>query len=62
VGKSKTVAGTGRVIPLNDTVMVAIEDATLPGTSGGSVSVGRSGMFSPPEKGSRMIPPTPLRR
>jgi len=25
VGKSKTVAGTGRVIPLNDTVMIALE-------------------------------------
>src|ERR1035437_917431 len=25
VGKSKTGAGTGRVIPLNDTVMVALE-------------------------------------
>jgi hypothetical protein len=25
VGKSKTEAGTGRVIPLNDTVMIALE-------------------------------------
>src|SRR5260370_18545903 len=25
VGKSKTDAGTGRVIPLNDTVMIALE-------------------------------------
>ena len=46
VGKSKTEAGTGRVIPLNETALAAMR-RTRHGTRGGSGSAGRSGLCSP---------------
>jgi integrase len=55
VGKSKTDAGTGRVIPLNETVLAALR-RTQRGTSSALASASWSGTCSPPAKGSRMIP------
>jgi integrase len=60
VGKSKTDAGTGRVIPLNDTVMIALE-------AHAAWYIRRFGECKPewyvfpPEKGSRTIPPAQSR-
>jgi len=58
VGKSKTAAGTGRVIPLNDTVMIALE-------AHAAWYIRRFGECKPEwyvfpaGKGHRMIPPSP---
>jgi len=59
VGKSKTDAGTGRVIPLKPRSWSPSKRMRL-GTSGGSVSAGQSGMSSLPGRGSRMIRPARL--
>ena len=54
VGKSKTEAGTGRVIPLNETALAASRP-TRPGTRGGSGHAGRSGLCSPSGRHSPKI-------
>ena len=61
VGKSKTEAGTGRVIPLNETAIAAME-AHAAWYTRRFGDVGRSGMCSPSERRCPQIPPAPTRR
>ena len=61
VRKSKTDAGMGREIPLNDAVLIAL-DVHAAWYIRRFGSAGRSGTCSPPARGNPTIPLSPLPR